>query len=210
VVTGSAAGLGRAFVRELRARDYAVVEIDRDTCDVADRGQVERVAAGTGTVDLLINNAAVSISAPFAATRAEDFERLIAVNVLGVVNTTRTFLPRLRRPGGQIVNVSSCFAWHGYANKTAYAASKAAVRAFSESLRLELAAEGIGVTTLYPGIVRTDLVKHGIGADPGEHEFVQRRGMDPEIVARRALGRLGGSIGDMICWRGVFRDGRGG
>src|SRR5262245_35068121 len=190
-VTGSASGLGRAFTIELQKRGYSVIEIDRDACDVADRGQVERAAAGAGPIDLLINNAAISISAPFAATAPDDFERLIAVNFLGVVNITRAFLPSLRqRLGARIVNVSSCFAWHGYPNKSAYAASKAAIRAFSESLRLELAPEGIGVTTLFPGIVRTDIVKHGIGADPGEHEFLQRRGLDPAIVARRALEKL--------------------
>jgi short-subunit dehydrogenase len=190
VVTGSAAGLGRAFVAELRSAGYTVVEIDRDTCDVADRGALERIASQTPTVDLLINNAAISISAPFAATAADDFDRLIAVNFLGVVNTTRVFLPRLRSPGAHIVNVASCFAWHGYANKSAYSASKAAIRAFSESLRVEFAPKGIGVTVLYPGILRTDIVKHGIGGDLAEHNFLQRRGIDPAIAARRCVRRL--------------------
>jgi NAD(P)-dependent dehydrogenase (short-subunit alcohol dehydrogenase family) len=191
VVTGSAAGLGRAFVAELRSRGYSVIEIDRDTCDVADRSQVERAAAGCPPVDLLINNAAVSISAPFEKTAPDDFERLIAVNFLGTVNTTRAFLPLLRgRPGAHIVNVSSCFAWHGYPNKTAYSAAKAAIRAFSESLRIELAPEGIGVTLVFPGILRTGIVKHGIGSDPGEHEFLQRRGLDAAVAARRTLDRL--------------------
>jgi NAD(P)-dependent dehydrogenase (short-subunit alcohol dehydrogenase family) len=201
IVTGAARGLGAAFVAELRERGATVVGIDQVDADVASGHALESIAREIrtqhGQIDLLICNAGISISAPFEKTDANDFERVIQVNFLGVVNGCRAFLPILRRPGGQIVNVSSCFAWTGYPGKTAYAASKAAVRAFSESLRLELKRDGIGVTTLYPGAVRTGIVRSGISATEEqrarEAAFLEQRGFAPEHVARLAINRLRGN-----------------
>src|SRR6185503_13771883 len=114
VVTGAASGLGQALASELRRRGATVVGIDKGDADVASREALEAVAGETrashGQIDLLINNAGISISAPFEKTDPDDFERVMQVNFRGVVNGCRAFLPILRRPGGQILNVSSCFA----------------------------------------------------------------------------------------------------
>jgi short-subunit dehydrogenase len=209
VVTGAANGLGQALAAELRDRGATVVGIDRDHADVASPDALEAIAreirARHGQIDLLINNAGVSISAPFEKTDAGDFERLIQVNFFGVVNGCRAFLPILRRPGGRIMNVSSCFAWTSYPGKSAYAASKAAIRAFSESLRLELKHEGIGVTTLYPGAVRTGIVRNGISDTQArqarEAAFLHQRGFAPEDVARRAINRLRGNPSRIVIGR---------
>jgi len=95
---------------------------------------------------------------------------------------------------GQILNVASCFAWLGYPGKTAYASSKGALRAFSESLRLDLAKTGVGVTLLYPGPLQTFLVHRGMSDSEErrkrEEQFLMRRGLPPQRVARQCLEKL--------------------
>ena len=220
VVTGAANGLGRALARELAIRKCHLALIDIDSsglakvtgelaqlgaivtghcADVGSEQALQRVATEIerthGTVHLVINNAAVSATASFADARPTDFERVMRVNFLGIVYGCRVFLPYLRNHGeGQIVNVASCFAWLGYPGKTAYASSKGAVRAFSESLRLELASVGVGVTLLYPGPLPTGLVRSGICDSEErrkrEEQFLMRRGLRIERVARRCLDDL--------------------
>jgi len=154
-------------------------------------------------VHLVINNAAVSATCSFTDTRPADFEWIMRVNFLGVVYGCRIFLPYLLERGeGQIVNVASCFAWLGYPGKTAYASSKAAVRAFSESLRLELANRGIGVTLLYPGPLQTGLVRSGICDSESrrerEEKFLKRRGLRVERVARQCFDDLLSNPGRIV------------
>lgn len=219
VITGAAHGLGRALATELAARGshLALMDIDSDavkhaaqdlarggvrvthhTADVACLEEVERAAGEVrgahGCAHLLINNAGVSASSSFQKTSAADFERVMRVNYFGVVNGCRAFLPLLEAGAGQILNVSSCFAWIGYPRKTAYASSKAAVRAFSESLRGETACLGVGVTVLYPGPLATALVRRGVSDSEQlrdrEEAFLRARGLSLQRVARRALGSL--------------------
>ena len=197
VVTGAARGLGRAFVDELAARGCHIVPIDLDTADVSCEKSVqaaaETVKTQYGTIDLLINNAGISISAAFSKTASADFDRVVHVNFLGAVYMCRAFLP-LFVDGGQILNVVSCFAWLGFPGKTAYAATKGALKSFSDSLRIELAPCGIGVTQLYPGPLATDIVFAGVAeseeARRREHEFLQQRGLPVDRVAKRALNKL--------------------
>jgi NAD(P)-dependent dehydrogenase (short-subunit alcohol dehydrogenase family) len=198
VVTGAARGLGRALADELAARGCRVVPIDLDTADVSCEKSVqaaaETVKTQYGAIDLLINNAGISISAAFSETASADFDRVVQVNFLGAVYMCRSFLPLFADEGGQILNVVSCFAWLGFPGKTAYAASKGALRSFSDSLRLELAPHGIGVTQLYPGPLATDIVFAGVAeseeARRREHEFLQQRGLPVDRVAKRALNKL--------------------
>ena len=220
VVTGAASGLGRALTRELVSRQCHLALLDVDVSSLqaatlefggagikltqhcvevafeeAMKGAAADIARAHGAVHLLINNAGVSASAAFNATTSEVFERILSVNFFGVVHGCRAFLPLLQKHGeGQILNVSSCFAWLGYPRKTAYAASKAAIRGFSESLRLELADSGVGVTLFYPGPLSTSLVRSGIAeSEEGrsrEEDFLCRRGARVDRVARRCLDRL--------------------
>jgi short-subunit dehydrogenase len=220
VVTGAARGLGRALAAELAARGcrLALIDIDCGALEAAAQelgnggapvthhcvdvssaeaveGVANRIAETHGAIDLLINNAAVSASASFANTGAAEFERILRVNFLGLANGCRAFLPWLQKSSqGQILNVCSCFAWCGYPRKTAYAASKGAIRAFSESLRLELAGGRVGVTLLYPGPVRTSIAKNGISDSKEqlarEEKFLRERGLAPDRAARLALDQL--------------------
>ena len=223
VVTGAASGLGRALAQELTARKCHLALIDVDAAGLAKTAEelscpgititshcadvsvdhaMEQVAAAVqrahGAAHLLVNNAAISASAGFASTSAEAFERIIRVNFFGVVHGCRAFLPLLEKSGqAQILNVASCFAWVGYPGKTAYASSKGAIRAFSESLRLELTARGIGVTILYPGPLATAIVRHGMADSEErrarEEQFLVRRGKNVDRVARRCLDKLVGN-----------------
>jgi short-subunit dehydrogenase len=219
VVTGAAGGLGRALARELATRGcrVALLDCDREAlqqarADLAATGAAvsehdadvgvaleleraaEKICAAHGAVDLLVNNAAISSSAAFCNMTAGEFERILRVNFLGAVHACRVFLPQLLETRGQILNVSSCFAWVGYPRKTAYAASKGAMRAFSQCLSMELAASGVAVTELYPGPLATAIVRRG-GADSEEmrareEAFLARRGQPLERVARLAIDRL--------------------
>ena len=220
VITGAANGLGRALAGELAARgcNLALVDIDSSalrkvreelaqpglavTVHCADVGSEQafqsvavEIGSAHGNVHLVINNAAISASAVFTNTGAADFERVMRVNFFGAVYGCRALLPFLQKHAeGQILNVSSCFAWLGYPGKTAYASSKGALRGFSESLRLELGRGGVGVTLLYPGPLHTSLVRSGISDSEQrrklEEQFLMRRGLPLERVVRRCLDEL--------------------
>jgi NAD(P)-dependent dehydrogenase (short-subunit alcohol dehydrogenase family) len=142
-------------------------KVSRHRLDVADRQAVaafpEQVLAAHGRADLLFNNAGVAIGGTFEQIAEEDFDWLMEINFWGVVRMTRAFLPLLRSSDqARIVNVSSIFGIIAPPGQTAYCASKFAVRAFSESLRRELEAEGskIGVTVVHPGGVNTSIARN--------------------------------------------------
>ena len=217
VITGAGSGLGRALAAELVRRNCRIALIDVDArklaaverefsklgalitqhcADVSSESAMKQVAAAVlgshGQIHLLINNAGISISSPFQRTDSAAFEHVIRVNFFGVVNTCRAFLSISGlSKGAHIMNVASSFAWIGYPGKTAYAASKAAMRAFSECLRMECAAANIGVTLLYPGPLATNLVSGGMSDSlerrTRELEFLKARGLPLELVARRSI-----------------------
>ena len=188
VITGAASGIGRGTALALAKRgcNLALADLDEAglaetaslagkhgvtvTChrlDVADRAAVaafpDIVLAAHGRVDLLFNNAGVAIGGSFEQVAEEDFDWLMEINFWGVVRMTRAFLPLLRASErARIVNISSIFGIIAPPGQTAYSASKFAVRAFSESLRRELEAEGasVGVTVVHPGGVNTSIAKN--------------------------------------------------
>lgn len=214
VVTGAGSGLGAAISLELSRRGFRLALMDRDPdrldfvaqqlppgttthiADVSSESEIAAAAKAIGpAVHLLILNAGISISLPFHDTNPADFRRLMDVNFFGAVNCARAFLPHLTsETPSQIVAVSSCFAWLGYPGKSAYAASKAALRSWAESLRHELAPKGVGVTILYPGAIATNIVRDGISASDrartDEDGFLRQHGLSPETVARRTCDAL--------------------
>ncbi|MEV0355441.1 SDR family NAD(P)-dependent oxidoreductase [Nocardia sp. NPDC050697] len=185
VLTGAASGLGEQLAHQLAARGTHLVLADRDAerlaavatriraehpglsvaaevVDLADLGAVvrwaERLAAEP--LDLLINNAGVALRGSFGEVSAAEFDWVMAVNFQAPVALCRALLPALRRGhGGHIVNVSSVFGLIGVPGQPAYCASKYALRGFGEVLRQELEPDGIGVTTVFPGGVRTRIAE---------------------------------------------------
>ncbi len=181
VVTGAASGIGAALADVLAARgcslaladvnvaglqDVAVrarsagVKVSEHRLDVADNDAVaalpEAVLAEHGRANVLVNNAGVALGGSFEQVSPKDFDWLLSINFGGVVRMTRAFLPLLRRePAAQLVNLSSVFGIIAPPGQTAYAASKFAVRGFSEALRHELEGSPVGVTVVHPGGVRT-------------------------------------------------------
>ena len=148
--------------------------------DVADHAAVAALPAAVlaqhGRVTALVNNAGVALGGQFDQVDAEDFDWLMAINFGATVRLTRAFLPVLaRESAAQLVNVSSIFGIIAPPGQTAYAASKFAVRGFSESLRHELETSGspVGVTLVHPGGVRTSISENARlakGLDPAEVE----------------------------------------
>ncbi len=185
IVTGAASGIGRAIAHALARRGCDLVLADmnepglhetateaatgvRITChklDVSDAEAVagfpDRVRAAHERVDLLVNNAGVALGGTFEEVSEADFEWLFSINFFGVVRMTRAFLPLLKASDdARIVNLSSLFGLIAPPGQTAYAASKFAVRGFSESLRHELNGTSVGVTVVHPGGVATAIARN--------------------------------------------------
>jgi NAD(P)-dependent dehydrogenase (short-subunit alcohol dehydrogenase family)/pimeloyl-ACP methyl ester carboxylesterase len=216
-VTGAGSGIGRAtalaFARE--GAELVVSDIDetaaKDTAgqiaaaggvahpyglDVADPEAVEafadKICAEHGLPDIVVNNAGVGQAGNFLDTPADQFDRVLDVNFGGVVNGCRAFARRLvdRGTGGHIVNVASMAAWTPQQSMNAYCTSKAATYMFSDCLRAELDAAGVGLTTICPGIIDTNiLTTTRIDAPSRTAERVDhRRGQLQKLFAVRRYG----------------------
>ncbi|MDP5181981.1 SDR family NAD(P)-dependent oxidoreductase [Blastococcus sp. BMG 814] len=223
VVTGAASGIGEALAEQLAGRGSHLVLLDRDADRLA--AVAGRIAAGhpalrvaTHVVDLaddeatarmaamlvaehpettlLVNNAGVALGGRFDQVGLEDVEWLLSVNLRAVVRLTHTLLPVLKaHPGAHVVNVSSVFGIFAPAGQVAYATSKFAVRGFSEALRHELADDGIGVTVVHPGGIRTRIAESartGAGVSVEEYEegrkqFSKLLRIPPEVAAAQIV-----------------------
>jgi short-subunit dehydrogenase len=137
------------------------------------------LAAEHPETTLLVNNAGVALGGRFDQVTLEEFDWVMAVNFRSVVRLTHALLPALKaHPGAHLVNVSSVFGIFAPPGQAAYAASKFAVRGFSEALRHELADDGVGVTVVHPGGIRTriaETARTGSGVSPEEFERGKRQ-----------------------------------
>jgi short-subunit dehydrogenase/pimeloyl-ACP methyl ester carboxylesterase len=222
LVTGAGAGIGRATAVEL-ARHGArkVVIVDRDLAaanesadavraacaeaavyqaDVSDESTMNDLAAQVfsehGVVDILVNNAGIGMAGRFLETTSANWEDIIGVNVRGVISGSRAFGAQMveRGEGGTIVNVASAAAFLPSKSMVAYSTTKAAVLAFSESLRADFADEGVTVTAVCPGFVNTNIAKStiyaGMSADQQARArkkadaAYRRRNYTPEATAK--------------------------
>src|ERR1700688_221332 len=192
VVTGAGSGIGRGLARQLAAAGSALALADIDAAGleqtaaslsergvqlsthlagVSDDGQVqgfaEDLAVKHGRVTLLINNAGVALHGWFQEISLDDLRWLMGVNFWGVVHGVKYFLPLLKiEPRAHIVNISSVFGIVAPAGQCAYAASKFAVRGFTEALRHELDGSSVFVSCVHPGGIRTPIAKRArLGAN---------------------------------------------
>lgn len=214
VVTGASSGVGRAIARTLSRSGADVALVARGTegleaaarevrangrraltlpLDVADAGAVDAaadtVAREWGSIDIWINDAMVSVFARVADTKAEEFRRVMDVNYLGYVHGTLAALRHMRaRDAGTIVQIGSALAYRSIPLQSAYCASKAAIRGFTDSLRSELLHErsGIRVTMLQLPAVNTpqfDVVRSRLRDHPRPVPPMYQ----PEVVAEAVI-----------------------
>jgi short-subunit dehydrogenase len=194
VITGASEGIGAELALALARRGHSLVLAARSEDrlrEVAARCQrsgakaialqadvtveddcrrlVERALEAFGRIDVLVNNAGLSMHASFdEISDWSTYERLWRVNCLGTINCTRFAWPYLKaapgKRGGQIVGISSLAGRTGVPGRTTYCASKFAQTGFLEALRIEAAEHGITVTVVYPGVVATEIRRHGLNA----------------------------------------------
>ncbi|MDF2233722.1 SDR family NAD(P)-dependent oxidoreductase [Albimonas sp. CAU 1670] len=201
-ITGAGSGIGRALALELAARGARLAladvaqagldetaaqarergaEVETTTLDVCDPAALAAWAEATearfGAVHQLYNNAGISRgSGPFLEMRQGAFERIVEVNLWGVIHGTRAFLPRLVASGdGALVNISSLNGLMAQAGLSAYCASKFAVRGFTEAIRVEMlmAKAPVQVVVVHPGGVATNIARAGL-ADLQEAPAAER------------------------------------
>lgn len=200
VVTGGAAGIGRAVVERFVRDGVRVASLDVSPealsppvlsldCDVSDRQAVSEAveeAAGTlGGIDIVVNNAGIGAAGDVTANPDEEWLRLYDVNVVGMARVTRAALPYLRRSDNPcIVNMSSIVAIAGLPDRAAYSATKGAVQALTMAMAADHAAEGIRVNCVNPSTVDTPWVRRLIenAADPDA--------MRTSLQNRQPTGRL--------------------
>jgi NAD(P)-dependent dehydrogenase (short-subunit alcohol dehydrogenase family) len=197
LVTGAARGIGYATAERLRARGATVVVVDLDreaaeqaaaaidpahglglAADVTDRAAMQRVVATVvdrfGSLDVVVANAGIAPRvATFRAMATEAADRVLDVNLHGVVHTVQAALPEIIRRRGHVVVIASVYAFANGVGVAPYAMSKAAVEQFGRALRIELAPHGAGATVAYFGFIDTTMVRMGVDADAAASEMTQ-------------------------------------
>ena len=226
LITGGASGIGRATAALFSDRGWRVGLADVDAAalaataatlppdrtrtyamDVRDRAAWARVLAeftaeSGGALDVLFNNAGIALGGPFAAITDEDFDRVVAINFTGVANGARAAYPYLaRKRGSCLLNTASASAIYGSAGLATYSATKFAVRALTEALDAEWAADGIKVASLQPGFIDTPLLAHVVpGSNRTAREGVVAAGLEFTPVERVAEAAWAAVHGTRVHW----------
>ena len=196
LITGGSGAIGSALVREFAKTDDVIftyntngeqvcenaLSLQMDVCDPNSVNEaVERVLREYSHIDILVNNAGVSLIKPFLDTTAEEWRRVLDVDLNGVFNVTKAVVPSMvRRQSGAVVNVSSVWGVHGASCEVAYSAAKAGVIGFTKALAKELAPSGITVNAIAPGVIDSPMNS----AHLSEQELA-------ELAKETPLGRLG-------------------
>ncbi len=214
-VTGASSGIGAAIARQLAGAGAAVTLSGRDATrleavasdcraagarvatvagDLTDGAVRERIVAAAlalhGGIDLLANNAGLTMNARFADLAPEVLRRVLEVDFFAAVELTRLALPSLRERHGRILVVSSVTGLVGPPTRTAYAAAKHALHGFFGALRIELRDDGVGVTIACPSYVDTPIRTHAVlgdGREQGRDQASGRRMLTADAVAAASL-----------------------
>lgn len=184
-----------AAARDCAARGAEVLTLPADVSRAEDCQQlVARTLERFGALDVVVNNAGITMWSRFdQISDLGVFERLLAVNYLGAVYLTGAALPHLKASRGLIVAVASIAGLTGVPERTAYAGSKHAMVGFFESLRIELAGSGVGVTIVAPDFVVSEIHRRAIGPDGaplGHTPMQEARIMSAEGCARLMVGAM--------------------
>jgi len=211
LITGASSGIGRAAALAYAARGaHVVLAARRESalrdaarevealgvralpvrCDVTSEEDVARLIHETrdafGGLDFLINNAGLGLYGPVEGFSETQLRQVFEINFFGLVRVTRAALPLLREraPGSQVLNVSSVLGHRGLPLLGGYGASKAAVNLLTESLRAELAAEGIRVLLVSPGLTETEFRDARLNAEGWRQDAIPLNAMSAEAVAQ--------------------------
>ncbi len=216
LITGASRGLGKHLSREMARRGHTVIAAARDAgllatlanesfagdivplpLDLADAASIhptiERALAAHGSIDGLVNNAAIGDYRPFLDHREDELLRLVQVNISAVMQLCHALLPHfLARGAGHIVNIGSDLARRPLANMAPYVASKHALLGFSHSLLREVKDRGVRVNLINPGIIDTDFGGASEGSRPA-HASLQ-----PREFARLIADVIDGQFGNLV------------
>ena len=219
VITGAGGGIGGALSKALAQRgchlalvDYnpdmlektvstltdTDVKLSTHIADVTDKKRMaalpDEIVAEHGRIDLLINNAGITLQKSFDTHSIEDWERIVNLNFWGVLYGCKFFKPFLEKSAdAHVVNMSSMTGLVGLPAQSSYCATKAAVKGLTESLWAEWGAAGIGVTSVHPGAIKTDMMRatindsDDIAAAEKNIEMVAKIGMEPNVAAEKIL-----------------------
>lgn len=215
IITGASSGIGAATAREFAARGCKVMLAARSGEKLAEivselkalkqeasfvvtdvtreeecRTLVDKTVEKYGTVNILINNAGISMRATFDKVDMKVLHHLMDVNFWGTVYCTKYALPYLIANQGSVVGVSSVAGFHGLPGRTGYSASKFAMHGFLETVRIENLKKGLHVMIIAPGFTASEIRKHALLADGSEQGVSPRREeklMTPEYVAKWIL-----------------------
>jgi short-subunit dehydrogenase len=237
VITGASSGIGRALALELAGRGanlvlaarrqqalqavqaacanperHQVITLDlEDAASLAEQALAIETLAGGG-IDVLINNAGLSLRGLASDTAVAVDRRIMEVNYFGPIALTKALLPgMLARRHGHVVVVSSIVGHISTLMRSAYAASKHALHGFFDALRAEVHDQGIRVTLLLPGYVRTDISLHALGPDGQPHGRMddnQSGGMPAQACARRMVEAIERGRAEAVISRPYERFGR--
>ena len=218
LITGAGSGIGRAAALAFARRGANIVAADINpdalapvkqdveaigvSCrthvvDVADETAMKQFAdlvhGEIGAIDVLVNNAGVAYMGLFLHSDLDHWARVLNVNIMGVVHGCRYFIPAMIAAGGQrqVLNVASSAGIYPGPSLAAYSASKYAVTGFSEVLKMELKNTGVGVTTVFPGIINTAIVASDADVSPSVprdqleklRAYYRAKGCPPDVVA---------------------------
>jgi NAD(P)-dependent dehydrogenase (short-subunit alcohol dehydrogenase family) len=221
VITGAGSGIGRALAQALAVEGchLALVDIDaaglqataqllagkpvRISTHVASVADRERMAvlpaeidSEHGAIHILFNNAGVTLNKSFEDHSLDDMDFVLGINLWGVLYGCHYFLPYLKKHSeAHIINTSSMAGFLGFPNQSSYSLTKAAVKALSETLRVELAYYNIGVTSIHPGAIKTNILTAALqkSGDANLEDtkkmaaLVDRFGKTPEYLAERVV-----------------------
>ncbi len=216
VVTGGSEGIGKALVEKLLALGCKVATCGRNSdklyqlqvlhphkhlltvvADVSHENDCRQFIQSTlknyGGIDILINNAGVSMRGLFNDTRVETFQHLMNVNFWGALYCTKHALPSILERRGDIVGVSSIAGYRGLPGRSGYSASKYALQGWLEALRTELLSTGVNVMWVCPGFTASNIRFAALNSEAkphGETSMEEGKMMDPEVVAEEILNSI--------------------